>query len=280
MRIASAASGSHLGAWPRRGGWGSTTRWSRRAARPDQPCHLRRDLRRRARRRARCRWACSAEGVAGPLCIRHPVHCQTLFDAATAAGATALRGVAVGEIVLGASPSVTYVHDGVEQVARAPLVVGRRGGSPRCGASRLTLHQDKPHHWFAGLLVDDVADVDPQRQTIGTEGDFAFLTFPQGHGRVRVDGGWSLPDKARFAGSAGPRRFLDAFRLPSAPHNGDRGRHARGTAVRLLQQLQRRRSSPCPRRGAGRRCGGMERSDPRSRPLDHLSRRAGSCRTS
>lgn len=161
-----------------------------------------------------------APGVAGPLCLRHPVHCQTLFDEAAAAGATALRGVTVGEIALGAAPSVAYVHDGAAQLARAPLVVGAEGRqSPTRRAAGLTLHQDKPHHWFAGLLVDEVADVDPSRQTIGTEGDFAFLTFPQGNGRVRVYGGWDLPQKARFAGAQGPRRFLDAFRLPSAPHN-------------------------------------------------------------
>ncbi|MEH3036233.1 MAG: NAD(P)/FAD-dependent oxidoreductase [Sphingomonas adhaesiva] len=161
-----------------------------------------------------------AEGVAGPLCIRHPVHCQTLFDAAVAMGATALRDVTVGEIVLGDAPSVTYVHDGAEQIARAPLIVGAEGRQSLVRrAAGLTLHQDRPHHWFAGLLVDDVAEIDPLRQTIGTEGDFAFLTFPQGNGRVRVYGGWSLSDKARFAGTEGPRRFLDAFRLPSAPQN-------------------------------------------------------------
>lgn len=161
-----------------------------------------------------------ADGVAGPLCLRHPVHCQALFDAAVAAGATALRGVAVGEITLGDAPSVAFVHEGVEQAAYAPLVVGAEG---RQSAVRrragLTLHQDAPHHWFAGLLVDDVTGIDPQRQTIGTEGDFAFLTFPQGNGRARVYGGWGLRDKARFAGAEGPRRFLDAFRLRSAPHN-------------------------------------------------------------
>ncbi len=161
-----------------------------------------------------------ADGVAGPLCLRHPVHCQALFDAAVAAGATALRGVTVGEITLGDAPSVAYVHDRVDRVAHAPLVVGAEGRQStvrrRAG---LTLHQDAPHHWFAGLLVDDVEGVDPQRQTIGTEGDFAFLTFPQGNGRVRVYGGWGLRDKARFAGAEGPRRFLDAFRLRSAPYN-------------------------------------------------------------
>lgn len=161
-----------------------------------------------------------AEGVAGPLCIRHPVHCQTLFDQAAAAGAEALRGVTVGEIVLGEAPSVSFVHEGTERVARAPLVVGAEGRQSAVRrAAGLTLHQDKPHHWFAGLLVDDVEGWDVTRQAIGTEDDFAFLAFPQGGNRVRVYGGWDLAEKTRFAGKDAPARFLDAFRMRSAPHN-------------------------------------------------------------
>jgi 2-polyprenyl-6-methoxyphenol hydroxylase-like FAD-dependent oxidoreductase len=161
-----------------------------------------------------------APDVPGPLCLRHPVHCQTLFDTAAAAGATALRGVDVKGITLGGAPSVTYVHDDAEHVAQAPLIVGaegRQSGVRR--AAGLTLHQDKPHHWFAGLLVDGVAAWDDTRQAIGTEDDFGFLAFPQGGDRMRVYGGWSLADTKRFAGSEGPQRFLQAFRMKSAPHN-------------------------------------------------------------
>ncbi|ONF97719.1 NAD(P)/FAD-dependent oxidoreductase [Sphingomonas jeddahensis] len=161
-----------------------------------------------------------AADVPGPLCIRHPVHCQTLFDTAAAAGGTVLRGVDVKSITVGDAPSVTYVHDGNEYVARAPLIVGAEGRQSTVRrAAGLTLHQDKPHHWFAGLLVDGVAAWDDTRQAIGTEDDFAFLAFPQGRGRMRVYGGWSLADTKRFAGNEGPRRFLEAFRMKSAPHN-------------------------------------------------------------
>ncbi len=161
-----------------------------------------------------------APDVPGPLCIRHPVHCQTLFDAAAAAGATALRGVDVRSVTIGGAPSVTYVHDSREQVAHAPLLVGAEGRQSTVRrAAGLTLHQDKPHHWFAGLLVDGVAAWDDTRQAIGTEDDFAFLAFPQGQERMRVYGGWSLADTKRFAGSEGPQRFLQAFRMKSAPHN-------------------------------------------------------------
>ncbi|GGE07405.1 hypothetical protein GCM10011529_12280 [Polymorphobacter glacialis] len=99
-----------------------------------------------------------AEGVPGPLCIRHPVHCQTLFDAAAAAGAQALRGVTVQSVELGASPSVTYLHEGAEHTARAALVVGADGRQSSVRrAAGIALTQDKPHHWFAGLLVGDAA---------------------------------------------------------------------------------------------------------------------------
>ncbi|MCW1382679.1 FAD-dependent monooxygenase [Novosphingobium sp. KCTC 2891] len=161
-----------------------------------------------------------AEGISGPLCLRHPVHCQTLFDKAGAEGAITLRGVTVTNVELGGSPSVTFVHDGVERTAHAPLVVGAEGrqSTVRRAAGRL-LQQDKPHHWFAGLLVDDVNGWDETRQAIGTEDDFAFLAFPQGGTRVRVYGGWSLDQAARFAGKDGADKFLAAFRMKSAPKN-------------------------------------------------------------
>ncbi len=161
-----------------------------------------------------------AEGIAGPLCIRHPVQSQALFDAAVAAGADARRGVTVSAVTLGAAPSVTFMQDGVAHVARAPLVVGAEGRQSEIRErAGLKLVQDKPHHWFAGLLVDDVQGWDSTVQAIGTEDDFAFLAFPQSGSRVRVYGGWALDQKSRFAGADGARRFLDAFRMRSAPRN-------------------------------------------------------------
>lgn len=161
-----------------------------------------------------------AEGISGPLCLRHPVHCQTLFDKAGQDGARTLRGVEVKDVQLGAAPRVTYVHDGVENTAHAPLVVGAEGRQSmvRRVAER-ALVQDKPHHWFAGLLVDDVNGWDERRQAIGTEDDFAFLAFPQGGTRVRVYGGWALDQAKRFAGQDGADKFLAAFRMRSAPGN-------------------------------------------------------------
>ncbi|HLY78318.1 MAG TPA: hypothetical protein VKQ70_03020, partial [Caulobacteraceae bacterium] len=74
-------------------------------------------------------------------------------------------------------------------------------------------------HWFGGLLIDGAQDWAEDLQAIGTEGDFGFLAFPQGGGRVRVYGGYALEQNARFRGPDGPRRFLDAFALSCSPQN-------------------------------------------------------------
>ncbi|MDZ4375420.1 MAG: FAD-dependent monooxygenase [Phenylobacterium sp.] len=160
------------------------------------------------------------EGVPGPLCLGHPLHCQTLFDAAAAAGADARRDVQVSNMTLGAAPSVTFEHQGRVESATARLVVGADGRTSSVReAAGITLHQDKPHHWFAGLLVEGVEGWDPELQAIGTEGDFGFLAFPQGDGKVRVYGGYALDQAQRFKGPEGPRRFLDAFAMACSPAN-------------------------------------------------------------
>ncbi len=161
-----------------------------------------------------------AQGVPGPLCLRHPIHCQTLFDAAKAAGAEALRGVNVLEVAAGGAPRVVYEVGGERREAGGRLLVGADGRTSQVReAIGVPLHQDKPHHWFAGLLVDGVEGWDPDLQAIGTEGDFGYLVFPQGDGRARVYGGYALDQAQRFRGSDGPRRFLDAFAMTSSPQN-------------------------------------------------------------
>jgi 2-polyprenyl-6-methoxyphenol hydroxylase-like FAD-dependent oxidoreductase len=72
---------------------------------------------------------------------------------------------------------------------------------------------------FGGLLVEGVSGWDERTQAIGTEDDFGFLAFPQGGGRVRVYGSYSLDERRRFAGEDGARRFLDAFRMTCSPGN-------------------------------------------------------------
>lgn len=160
------------------------------------------------------------EGVPGPLCLRHPLHCQTLFDAAAAAGAVALRGVRVETAVGGADPHVVYAIGDQTVEAHARLLVGADGRASQVReAAGIVLHQDRPHHWFAGLLVDGAEGWDPELQAIGTEGDFGFLAFPQGDGKVRIYGGYALDQAQRFKGPDGPRRFLDAFAMSCSPQN-------------------------------------------------------------
>lgn len=160
------------------------------------------------------------EGVEGPLCLGHPKHCQTLFEEAGRRGAETLRGVEVQSVALGKEPSVTFTHKGERKSVGAKLIVGADGRTSMVrGAAHIPLHQDKPHHMFAGMLVDDAHGWDDKVQAIGTEGDFAFLAFPQGDGRVRIYGSFSLDERRRFAGPDGQRAFLDAFRMKSAPPN-------------------------------------------------------------
>jgi len=135
-----------------------------------------------------------APDVPGPLCIGHPHHCQTLFDeAARTPGVTALRGLRVTKIMPGAAPSVAYEVNGAKHEAGAKLIVGADGRTSQVReAAHIRLHQDKPHHWFAGLLVEGARGWNEELQAIGTEGDLGFLAFPQGNGRVRLYGGYAL----------------------------------------------------------------------------------------
>ncbi len=158
--------------------------------------------------------------IPGPLCIGHPHHCQTLFDEAGRCGATTLRDVDVSEVELGKAPRVRYRHVGKDHEASARLMIGADGRTSMVReAAHIALHQDKPHHMFAGLLIEGARGWDEKLQAIGTEGDFAFLAFPQGDARVRVYGSYALSDRSRFAGATGARHFLESFVMKSAPDN-------------------------------------------------------------
>jgi len=158
--------------------------------------------------------------IPGPLAIGHPHHCQTLFDEAGRSGATTLRGVNVERVALGASPSVTYSHGGATHTVRAKIVVGADGRTSMVrDAAAIKLHQDKPHHMFAGMLIEGAAGWDAGTQAIGTEGEFNFLAFPQGDGRVRIYGGFPIGQQRKFTGPGGAQNFLDAFRMQCAPEN-------------------------------------------------------------
>jgi 2-polyprenyl-6-methoxyphenol hydroxylase-like FAD-dependent oxidoreductase len=163
-----------------------------------------------------------APGVPGPLCLGHPKHRQALFDEAGRRGATMLRGVDVDSVFTGAEPSVIYTVDGERCEARARLLIGADGrNSIVRDACAIRLHADTPHHMFGGLLVQGVKGWDESEQATGTADGFGFIAFPQGGGKVRVYGAFSLHDRARFIGTEGPRHFLDSVRMPCSP-NGAR----------------------------------------------------------
>jgi 2-polyprenyl-6-methoxyphenol hydroxylase-like FAD-dependent oxidoreductase len=158
-------------------------------------------------------------GIPGPLTIGHPKMCELLHETSLAAGATALRGVSdIVRLTFGASPSVTYVHDGAEHTATCRLIVGADGrGSIVRRAAGIDLHRDPTHHLFSGMLVEGADGWPADTQALGAEGDVHFLAFPQGHGRVRLYLGYSTEQPQRLAGARGQQAFLDAFRLKSVP---------------------------------------------------------------
>lgn len=156
-------------------------------------------------------------GVAGPLCLAHPIACTALAEAATAAGATVLPGVSSVQITAGRAPEVRYrVGDG-ERTVRCRLVVGADGRrSVVRRQAGIPLHADSPHHLFGGLLVADL-DWPDDISIVGTEREVNFLLFPQGRGRARLYLGYALEQRHRFAGPDAAAAFLRAFDLTCVP---------------------------------------------------------------
>lgn len=158
--------------------------------------------------------------VPGPLCLRHPVICQVLADAAVAAGATLVRGVEGVRVTPGESPEVSFVRGDAEHRVRCELIVGADG---RAGVTRrqakLVEQADPAHHLFSGMLVEDAHGFPEDIQTKGTEGDVNFLVFPQGNGRVRLYLGYASERKGFLTGPGAQQRFLDAFRLTTLPNS-------------------------------------------------------------
>ncbi len=157
-------------------------------------------------------------GIPGPLCLGHPRMCTLLDEAAVAAGARLLRGVRRTEVLAGEAPTVRFESGGVVHTLRPKLVVGADG---RNGMTRqqlgIALHEDQQHHWFSGMLVDEVQGWPADLQCISTEGDVNALVFPQSASLVRLYLGFATTQRGRFHGASGPQQFLDAFALKSIP---------------------------------------------------------------
>ncbi len=157
-------------------------------------------------------------GVPGPLAIGHPAACQALFDAAAAAGARAVRGVTRFEVRPGPAPTVAWEAGGEAYEAAARLVIGADGRNSQVRRQLgIELHEDPPHHLFAGLLVEDARGWPEDVESMGTAGDVQYFIFPQGGGRHRLYLSYGYEQRGRFSGDGAAERFLAAFRLPSVP---------------------------------------------------------------
>lgn len=152
-------------------------------------------------------------GVEGCLNLHHPIACQALLDAATAAGAEVRRGVSdvsITEPGLGAV--VTFLRDGRSEQVAGRLVVGADG---RSSAVRneigIELERVEANAAVVGLLLEGLAG--PDGHDIVAEHDRGMsLLFHQGAGRARAYHVVPVEARGRYAGRAGSARFIDDLR--------------------------------------------------------------------
>jgi menaquinone-9 beta-reductase len=165
--------------------------------------------------------------IEGPLCIRHPIACQALADAAVVAGATVLRGVSH---IASSDGVVSYTANGTSAQARGRLVIGADGrGSPVRRALGIELEKSETDHYLGGVLVDGLEWWDDTSQCVATEDRDHVLLFPQGGGRARIYIAFETADRERFAGPDRARAFLEACVMDCWP--GSQGfEHARAVS--------------------------------------------------
>ncbi|HYL57522.1 MAG TPA: NAD(P)/FAD-dependent oxidoreductase [Candidatus Acidoferrales bacterium] len=157
-------------------------------------------------------------GLKGPLCMRHPHHCDVVNAEAISVGVEMIRGVTDVVVTPGAPPQIRFRHAGVERTFRPRLVVGADGRNSIVRAQAgITQHRDPTHHLMTGMLVDDVDGWPEELQIFGTENDINYLAFPQSASRVRLYICYGIDQKRRFAGVDAQARFLDAFKLKTVP---------------------------------------------------------------
>ena len=157
-------------------------------------------------------------GVPGTLDVGHPEACEALTRAATAAGATVVRGISNVEIEPGDVPVVLYEHDDIIHELRCRLVVGADG---RMSTVRrqvgIKLHQTTPRTMCGGMLVDDLHAWPADQLSEGTEGDLHYFVLPRANGRARLYLLHDIAQKGRFAGPDRHARFLIAFGFRCIP---------------------------------------------------------------
>lgn len=157
-------------------------------------------------------------GVDGTLNLRHPVACQTLLDAAAAAGVTVVRGTRDVSISRGQRVTVSYrVDDDVRELV-APLVVGADGrASTVRRQTGIDLEAQPATGWMAGLLIDGLAGVPDDHDVMAGDGDRFFVMFHQSGDRARAYLVTGEADRRAFVGRDGTERFLEACRISAYP---------------------------------------------------------------
>jgi 2-polyprenyl-6-methoxyphenol hydroxylase-like FAD-dependent oxidoreductase len=153
--------------------------------------------------------------VPGPLCIRHPVACQALADAAAEAGATVLRGVSNISVE---GKVVRFAHPENDAEVTARLVIGADGrASPLRNALGISFEKVETQHYLSGVLVDGLDWWDDSAQAVATESDTHVLLFPQGGGRARLYIAYPVGDRDRYAGRDRAKAVLEAFTMDCWP---------------------------------------------------------------
>ncbi|HEY2618946.1 MAG TPA: FAD-dependent monooxygenase, partial [Acetobacteraceae bacterium] len=137
----------------------------------------------------------------GPLSIAHTTICNTFDNQAVEAGAVLLRGVQDIKVQASTKPSITFLHDGVRHEWEPRLIIAADGRTSTIRRQLgMTMMRDQPHHLIGGMLVDGVPDWPRDQQSLGTEGDFHYLVFPQGGSRLRLYACYGFGNHYRFAG--------------------------------------------------------------------------------
>jgi 2-polyprenyl-6-methoxyphenol hydroxylase-like FAD-dependent oxidoreductase len=151
-------------------------------------------------------------GVAGTLNLRHPDACQALVDGAVSAGALVVRGVRDVEVTSGQPATVAFGHGDDRVSLTAALVVGADGrNSTVRRQAGIELQRQAPISYIAGVLLDGLAGVPADHDTIVGAGDLMLLLFHQRDGRGRAYICTGHAERSRFAGADGARQFLDAW---------------------------------------------------------------------
>ena len=150
--------------------------------------------------------------VQGSLNQQHPLACEKLRDAATAAGARYEFGVGEVRAEPGVAPAVSYVVGGVERTVRCRLLIGADGRHSLLRGRLARTQRGSEGHLVAGLLVEDLRDLWEPADVQTVEDRVFFLGLPQGGGRARVYLAFEPSDRARFSGPDRAAAFLAACR--------------------------------------------------------------------